>query len=311
MFSSDKYVSRTEYDELKARVDRLETLLHSRAQLPSSFAPQPGPESSSSQAQQQPSSTRLSMTAVTAVAAPPGRQGNTVPTPMLPYNPISPPGPSQTQGAGAGAGAAAFPAGSSRPSVPLGPKDYGASPIALRSPNSPAGTGRTALPPLASLANGPGPFDGPALSNPSPSRLLPPREHHQHREREHREPQHQPYAHLPPQLPPQQVLQQLHHQTKNCRAQTLTPLGERLRLSSLLQGPAAVPRLPRHRCSSNCIRRLRLLTCGARGHRRLPTPSAFHCPLRFLGQQRSGVLSVRSENGSSPTGVLSITLDEV
>lgn len=233
---------------------------------------------------------------------------------MLPYNPISPPGPSQTQGAAA----AAFPAGSSRPSVAPGPKDYGASAIALRSPNSPAGTGRTALPPLASLANGPGPYDGPAppLSNPSPSRLLPHREHHHqhHREREHREPQYQPYAPLSPQLPPQQVLQQLHHQTKNCRAQTLTPLGGRLRLSSLLKGPAAVPHLPRHHCSSNCIRRLRLLTCGVRGRcrRRRPTPSAFHCPLLpFLGQQRSGVLSVRSENGSSPTGVLPVALDGV
>ena len=61
----DKYVSRAEYDELKARVDRLETLLHSRAQFPSSFALQPGPESSSSQArQQQASSTRLPVAAV-------------------------------------------------------------------------------------------------------------------------------------------------------------------------------------------------------------------------------------------------------
>jgi hypothetical protein len=248
------------------------------------------------------------MTAATAAAAPPGQQGNTstVPAPMLPYNPISPPGPSQTQGAAA----AAYPAASSRPSVTPGPKDYGASAIALRSPNSP--TSRTALPPLASLANGPGPFDGPAppLSNPSTSRLPPPREHNQHREREHREPQHQPYASLPPQLPSQQALQQLHHQTKNCRAQTLTPLGERLRLSSLLQGPAAVPRLPRHHCISCCIRRLRLLTCEARGRRHRSTPSAFHCPLlRFLGQQRSGVQSVRSENGSSRTRVLPIALD--
>jgi hypothetical protein len=239
----------------------------------------------------------------TAAAAPPGQQGNTVPAPMLPYNPMSPPGPSQTQGA-------AYPAGSSRPSVAPGPKDYVASAIALRSPNSP--TGRTALPPLASLANGPGPYDGPTPPLSNPSRLLPSREHNQHREREHREPHHQPYAPLPPQLPSQQALQQLHHQTKNCRAQTLTPLGERLRLSSLLQGPAAVPRLPRHHCSSSCIRRLRLLTCGARGRRHRPTPSAFHCPLlRFLGQRRSGVLSARSENGSSPTGVLPIALGGV
>jgi hypothetical protein len=291
-------VSRTEYDELKARVDRLETLLHSRAQLPSSLAPQPGPESSSSQAQQHSSSTRLTATATAATVAPPGQQGNTARAPMLPYNSVSPPGPNQTQGAAA---AAAFPAGlagSSRPSIAPGSKDYGASAIALRSPNSPAGTGRTALPPLASLANGPRPFDGP-VPPPNLSRL-PPREHHQHREREFRELQHQPYAPLPPQPPPQQPLQQLHHQTKNCRAQTLTPLGERLRLSSFLQGPAAVPRLPCHRRRrSNCIRRLRLLTCGARGRCHWPSLSACHCPLlRFLVRQRSGVPSVRSENGS-------------
>jgi hypothetical protein len=284
-------VSRTEYDELKARVDRLETLLHSRAPSQSNFAPQPGTDSSSSQTQQQPSPTRLSITA----AAPPGPQGNTVPAPMLPYIPISPPGSGQAQGA------IGFPAGlmgSSRPSVGPSTKDYGASEIALRSPNSPAGSGRTtALPPLASLANGP--FDGPAPPPPNPSRL-PPREH---RERAHRELQHQPYAPLP-QLPLQQPLQQLHHQTKNCRAQTLTPLGERLRLSSLPQGPAAVPRLPRHyRSSSNCTRRLRLLMFGVRGRCHWPTLSAFHCPLlRFLGRQRNGVRFVRSENGSSGFG---------
>lgn len=271
---SDKYVSRAEYDELRARVDRLETLLHSRAPFPSGFAPQPGPESSSSQAQQeQASSTRLPMAAVA-----PGQQGNTAPAPMLPYNPISPQGPSQTQGAGFPAGLS----GSSRPAA-AGPKDYGA--MALRPPTSP--TGRMALPPLASLANGPELFDGPQ----PPSRL--PREH-----REHRELHHQPYAPFPPQPPLQQPLQQLHQQTKNYHAQTPTPLGERLRLATLLQGPAAVSRLYRHR-SSNCIRRLRLLRCGARYHR-CHAPSAHSSPpLSFLGQQRNVVLSVRSENGSS------------
>ncbi len=213
-------------------------------------------------------------------AVAPGQQGNTAPAPMLPYNPISPQGPCQTQGAG-------FPAslaGSSRPAA-AGPKDYSA--MALRPPNSP--TGRMSLPPLASLANGPAPFDGPQ----PPSRL--PREH-----REHRELHHQPYAPLPPQPPLQQPLQQLHQQTKNYHAQTLTPLGERLRLATLLQGPAAVSRLHRHRSSSNCIRRLRLLRCGARCHR-CHTPSAYHdLPLSFLGRQRSVVPSVRSENGSSP-----------
>jgi hypothetical protein len=282
---SDKYVSRAEYDELKARVDRLETLLHSRAQFPPSFAPQPGPEPSPSQAQQQQaSSTRLPLAAVA-----PGQQGNAAPAPMLPYNPISPQGPYQTQGAG-------FPAslaGSSRPAA-AGPKDYSA--LALRPPNSP--TGRMSLPPLASLANGPAPFDGPQ----PPSRL--PREH-----REHRELHHQPYAPLLPQPPLQQPLQQLHQQTKNYHAQTLTPLGERLRLATFLQGPAAVSRLHRHRSSSNCIRRLRLLRCGARCHR-CHTPSAYHShPLSFLGRQRSVVPSVRSENGSSPK--LPVTLDGV
>lgn len=271
-------MSRAEYDELKARVDRLETLLHSRVQFPSSFAPQPGPESTS-QAQQQPGSTRLPVAAVA-----PGQQGTTGAAPMLPYNPISPQGPCQTQGAG-------FPAslaGSSRLAA-AGPKDYSAMALRPPAPNSP--TGRMSLPPLASLANGPAPFDGPQ----PPSRL--PREH-----REHRELHHQPYAPLPPQPPLQQPLQQLHQQTKNYRAQTFTPLGERLRLANLLQGPAAASRLYRHR-SSNCIRRLRLLRCGARCYR-CHTPSAYHdLPLNFLGRQRSVVPSVRcvrSENGSSP-----------
>jgi len=222
---SDKYVSRTEYDELKARVDRLEGLL-SRAQPLPGFTSQPGPETSSSQTQAQ-VSTRLPV----AVGGAQGQQGTTAP---VPYNPISPPvGPSQPQGS-------PFPAllaGPPRP-VSAGSKDYGS--MALRRPNSPAS--RRALPPIASLAHGhgPTPFDGP----PPPSRL--------HREqREHREQQYQPYAPLPPQSPLQQPLQQPHQQTKNYHAQTLTPLGERLRHCIPLQGPAAISRLPRHPNSSS------------------------------------------------------------
>ncbi|KAH9953641.1 hypothetical protein BC827DRAFT_112947 [Russula dissimulans] len=160
----DKYVSRTEYDELKARVDRLESYLLSRTQPPPGFTSQPGPESSSSQTQAQ-----VSMRLSGAAGAAQGQQGITAPVPMLPYNPISPPvrSPSQPQGS-------PFPAvlaGAPRP-VSAGSKDYGA--MALRRPNSPAG--RTALPPLASLAHGhgPTPFDGP----PPPSRLH--REHREH-----------------------------------------------------------------------------------------------------------------------------------
>ncbi|KAI0259369.1 hypothetical protein BC834DRAFT_635201 [Gloeopeniophorella convolvens] len=162
----DKYVSRAEYDELKARVDRLEAML--------SRAP-PGPST---------------LTLVTEPSQPPPHaaagQG-----PAAPYNPLSPPG--QTP---------AFPAGLAGPSRP---QEYGT----LRPPSSPA---RTALPPLASFANGPAQFDGP------------PRLH--------------PYAPPPLQQP---------QQTKNCYAQTLTPLGERLRRCTPLQGPAAAPSHP-HPC---------------------------------------------------------------
>ena len=278
---SDKYVSRAEYEELKTRVDRLEAMV-SRAQLPSSFTPQPGPESSSPQFPQQQLTT----------ARPPGatqsQQGNPTQLPLLPYHPISPPGFSQTPGPAA----AGFPAGLTGSSRTIADtQDYNAM-AQLRAPNSPAS--RTALPPLASLATGPAPYDGP----PPPHRL----------HREHREQQHQPYA-SPPQPPLQQPLQQLHQQTKNYHAQTLTPLGQRLRLSSLPQGPAAVSRLRRH-CSSCCIRRLRLLMCGGRGRPR-PTPPAYHSRLlHFFGQQRSGVLSVRCENGSSQSH-LPIVLDGV
>ncbi|KAI0291883.1 hypothetical protein BC826DRAFT_466459 [Russula brevipes] len=265
----DKYVSRAEYDELRARVDRLETLLLSRAHQPSGFATLPGPEPSSSQTQQQ------------------QQLGTTAP---VPYNSISP-SSSSTPGA-------AFPAGLAGPSrVVAGSHDYGGA-MALRAPNSPA-SGRTALPPLASLANGPAPFDG---GPPPPSRLH--REQHQyreHRERE-REQQHQPYAPFPPQPSLQQPLQQLHQQTKNYRAQTLIPLGERLRNCISLQGPAAVSRLHRHR--SNSTHRLRLLVRGARG-RRFHTAPAYRGLLLFLGPHRSGVPSVRSENGSSSSSRLS------
>jgi hypothetical protein len=273
----DKYVSRAEYDELRARVDRLETLLLSRAHQPSGFATLPGPEPSSSQTQQQ---QQLASTRLPAGTAS-GHQGPTAP---VPYNSISP-SSSSTQGA-------AFPAGLAGPSrVVAGSQDYGGA-MALRAPNSPA-SGRTALPPLASLANGPAPFDG---GPPPPSRLH--REQHQHREHREREreQQHQPYAPLPPQPSLQQPLQQLHQQTKNYRAQTLIPLGERLRNCISLQGPAAVSRLHRHR--SNSTRRLRLLMRGARG-RRFHTAPAYRGLLLFLGPHRSGVPSVRSENGSS------------
>ncbi|KAI0271920.1 hypothetical protein BGY98DRAFT_184790 [Russula aff. rugulosa BPL654] len=95
----DKYVSRAEYDELKARVDHLETLLLSRAQLQSGFAPQPqqGPEStSSSQAQPKPLGTRL------PAAATPGQQQacgaiSTAPAPMpLPIMPYDLPPPNSS-----------------------------------------------------------------------------------------------------------------------------------------------------------------------------------------------------------------------
>ncbi|KAI9450949.1 hypothetical protein F5148DRAFT_1370669 [Russula earlei] len=182
----DKYVSRTEYDELKARVDRLETFF-SRSQLQPGSALQPSSESSSSQTQQQATSTRLPSVAVAVAVAGPSQQStSTASLPMMSYNPISPPGPNPPQGS-------PFPAVLTGPSRPesTGPKDYNA--LVLRPPNSPGG--RPALPSLASLAHGPTPFGGP----PPPSRL--------HREREHREQQHQPYASLP-QPPLQQPLQQ-------------------------------------------------------------------------------------------------------
>jgi len=271
---SDKYVSRAEYDELKMRVDRLEAML-SRAQLPSSFTPQPGPESSSSQLPQQ------QLTTARPLPASPGRQGTPAQPPLLPYHPISPPGLGQTHGPAG----AAFPGGVAGPSrTATVAQDYSEM-AQLRAPNSPAG--RTALPPLASLGHGPAPFDGP----PHPPRL-----HREHRE--HREQQHQPYA-SPPQPPLQQPLQQLHQQTKNYHAQTLTPLGERLRHCITLQGPAAVPRLHHHPYSNNnsSNRRLRLLVRGVRG-RRHPTAPAYRSPLLFCGRQHYGVQSVRSENGS-------------
>jgi hypothetical protein len=226
------------------RVDRLEATL-SRTQLLSSFTPQPGPEPSSSQLSQQQITT----------ARPPGtaqgQQGAPAQVPLLPYHPISPPGLGQAPGATAGA----FPASTASFSrTSAGAQNYSAM-GQLRPPNSPGV--RTALPPLASLATGPAPFDGPTA---------PPRLHREHRE--HREQQHQPYA-SPPQPPLQQPLQQLHQQTKNYHAQTLTPLDERLRHCIHLQGPAVVPRLLHHPNSDSSNRRLRLLVRGARGRRRL------------------------------------------
>ena len=216
-------------------------------------------------------------------------------------------------------------------------QDYGTS-LGLR--GSPPG--RTALPPLASLANGPGSFDsGPPAPGPMPSSRSSSSLHHRDRDRdresrEHASEQqhrhgelvhHQPYAPPPPpQL--QQPLQPPHQQTKNSRAQTLTPLGERLRLLTTPQGPAAaVLRLCHHpnffcsnssRPRNSSKRRRRLLARAAqvrctaieiimpvyRRHRRL-----------FLVRQRnSGVQSVRSGSGSaaipthtnaSPTGTSS------
>ncbi|KAF8491578.1 hypothetical protein F5888DRAFT_1040490 [Russula emetica] len=150
----DKYVSRTEYDELKARVDHLETLLLSRPQLPSGFVPQPqqGPEpTSSSQVQLGLPSTRLP-----AAAAPGQQQGcgaistapAPVPMPIMPYNPIGLPPPNS-------------------------------SPVGRTSSSS--GTTLTTLPSIASLANGPPPHPTGAT-----------RLHREHRDHEHREQQHQP-----------------------------------------------------------------------------------------------------------------------
>ena len=276
---SDKYVSRAEYDELKARVDHLETLLLSRPQLSSGFASQPqqGPEPASSSSQTQPKSVGLSTTRLPAAAAP-GQQGcgaistspAPVPMPIMPYN-----------------------------SIALPPNS---SPVGRISSTTAT---LTTLPSIASLANGPPP-------HPTGAACL----HREHRDHEHREQQHQPYAPLPPpqsplqqQQPIQLQLQQLRlqrlyqsgeHQTKNCHAQTFTPLGERLRCHHriLLQGPAAVYRLYRlpvnNSNNSNIHRRLRLiLMCGARRGRRTRVLTS------HPEQQRSGVQSVRrSENGS-------------
>jgi hypothetical protein len=282
---SDKYVSRAEYDELKARVDHLETLLLSRPQLPSGFAPQPqqGSEpTSSSQAQPKPvglPSTRL------PAAATGQQQGcsaiSTAPAPIMPYNPIGPPPPPNS------------------------------SPVGRTSSSTAATmtTTLTTLPSIASLAN------GPPLNPTGAARL-----HREHREHEHREQQHQPYAPLPPpqsplqqqqslQLQLQQLRMQRMHQdkqqqTKNCHAQTFTPLGERLRCHHriFLQGPAAVYRLYRlpnsNSNNSNIHRGLRrIIMCGAQRGRRTRVPTCRGHP--HPERQRSGVQSVhRRENGS-------------
>ena len=231
------------------------------------------------------------------------------PAPQVPYHSLSPPGNN--------------PAGLAGPSRIVAPGatalDYG-TPLALRGPNSPPG--RPALPPLASLANGPGPFDVP----PPPSRSLH-RERERERDRDHASDQHrngevvhQPYA--PPPPPLQQPLQPQHQQTKNSRAQTLTPLGERLRFSTTPQGPAALILRLRHRpnilcnCSSrprNSTQRLRLLAravqvrCTA-----IATKHAYRRPRRlFLGRRRRcGVQFVTSGSSSThattiPTGTSS------
>ncbi|KAH9019972.1 hypothetical protein EDB85DRAFT_1896403 [Lactarius pseudohatsudake] len=164
---SDKYVSRAEYDELKIRVDRLEAML-SYAQPSTGLAAPPCSETSPHQQhqhQQQQSARPLG--AATSAAG--HRAHGPGPAPQVPYHPLSPPIiPGQT------------PAGLAGPSRAVGSggtaQDYGSS-LALRGPNSPPG--RTALPPLASLANGPVPFDGPPLPGP-----LPPRSLHRERDRD-------------------------------------------------------------------------------------------------------------------------------
>jgi len=276
-FHSDKYVSRAEYDELRARVDHLESLLLSRPQLPHGFTPQPGPEpSSSSQAQP--------------------KQG-TLPS----RHPAATPG--QHQGSSA---VITAPAPAPMPIMP-----YNAMGLPPPHPNSsPVGrtltTTMTALPSIASLANGP-PLHATGVAH----------LHREHRDREHREQQHQPYAPLPPPQSPLQLQQSLQQQqfhqhqqqqTKNCLAQTLTPLGERLRCHQriLLQGPAAVYRLHRlpnnNSYNSNSVRRglRRILMCGARrGRRRTRVPTSRDRLHPHPERQRSGVPFVRrSENGS-------------
>jgi hypothetical protein len=276
-YHSDKYVSRAEYDELKARVDHLESLLLSRPQLPPGFTPQPGPEPSSS-SQTQPKHVTLPSTRHPAAAAPGQHQGSgaistapaPAPMPIMPYNPMG-----------------------------LPPSPVGRTSTATT----------TALPSIASLANGP----------PTGAARL----HREHRDREHREQQHQPYAPLPPPQSPLQQQQSLEQQqfyqhqhqhqqqqTKNCHAQTLTPLGERLRCPHriFLQGPAAVYRLHRlpnnNSNNNNGIRRRlrRILMCGARrGDRRTRVPTCHDHPHPHLHpeRQRSGVQLVRrSEKGS-------------
>ena len=282
---SDKYVSRAEFDELKARVDHLETLLLSRPQLPSGFAPQPqlqqGPDpTSSSQAQSK--QLGLPSTRLQAAAAPGKQHGcgginaapAPAPMPIMPYDSIGLPPPNSSS---------------------LG-----------RTSSTTATTTTTTLPSIASLANGPPPHPTGAA-----------RLHREHPDHEHREQQHQPYAPFPPpqsplqqqqslqlrlqQLRLQQLCQDKQQQTKNCHAQTFTPLGERLRCPHriFLQGPAAVYRLyhlPNN--NSNIHRRLRrILICGARRDRRTPVPTCRSHP--HPERQRSGVRSVhRSESGS-------------
>lgn len=162
----DKYVSRAEYDELKARVDHLETLLLSRPQLPSAFAPQSqqGPEptsSSSSQAQPKPAKpVGLPPTRLLAAAAPGQQQGcgaistapAPAPMPIMPYSSIGLPPPNS-------------------------------SPVGRTSSTTTATmtTTVTTLPSIASLANGPLPYPMGAA-----------RLHREHSDHEHREQQHQP-----------------------------------------------------------------------------------------------------------------------
>ncbi|KAH9173989.1 hypothetical protein EDB89DRAFT_647481 [Lactarius sanguifluus] len=320
----DKYVSRAEYDELKIRVDRLEAMLSCAQPSTGLAAPLCSETSPHQQHQHQQQQSTRPLGAATSAAG--HRAQGPGPAPQVPYHPLSPPIiPGQT------------PAGLAGPSRAVGSggiaQDYG-SPLALRGPNSPPG--RTALPPLASLANGPVPFDGPPPPGPMPPRSLHrerdrdrdrDRDHasdHQQQQR-HGESVHQSYAPPPPQL--QQPLQPPHQQTKNSHAQTLTPLGERLRLCTTLQGPAAaVLRLRHHpnifcssrprNSSSSQRRRLRLLARTVQVHCTATAiiPACRQPRLHFLGRQRSGVQSVTSEGDSaiptdatstSPIGTLS------
>ena len=204
--------------------------------------------------QQQPSTRTLGAT--TSPAAHRAHGPGSVP--QVPYHPLSPPHIASQAQAGL--------AGPSRAGATA--QDYGA-PMALRGASSPPG--RTALPPLASLAHGAGPFDGPPTPGPSSRSGLHHREHathHRHGEVVHHQ---STYAAPPPPPPQQQPLQPQHQQTKNFRAQTLTPLGERLRLSTTPQGPAAVVLRLRHHpnffSSSSSNRRRRLLARAAQVRR--------------------------------------------